>query len=135
MLDRNVTEISVHSLNDSLDKFIIFDTREKEEYDISHIQSAIHVGFDNFQIEKISHLDKKVPIVCYCSVGYRSEKIVQQLTAAGFTNVRNLYGSIFEWVNEGYPVYNLQKNRVNTIHVYSSQWGRFITNTSFKKYY
>jgi rhodanese-related sulfurtransferase len=39
-------------------------------------------------------------------VGYRSEKVTEKLQKAGFTQVSNLYGGIFEWVNQGYPIVN-----------------------------
>lgn len=37
----------------------------------------------------------------YCSVGYRSEKVGEQLQRAGYTQVRNLYGGLSEWMNAG----------------------------------
>ena len=40
----------------------------------------------------------------YCAVGYRSAEMATQLRAAGFTNVRNLEGSIFQWANEHRPL-------------------------------
>ncbi len=45
-------------------------------------------------------------VVVYCSVGYRSEKIAEKLKAAGYKNVFNLYGGIFEWENQNLPVYD-----------------------------
>ena len=47
---------------------------------------------------------KDAPIVTYCSVGYRSGKMAERLQAAGYTNVRNLEGSIFKWANEHRPL-------------------------------
>jgi rhodanese-related sulfurtransferase len=44
----------------------------------------------------------------YCSIGKRSDEITKMLGEAGFTNARNLYGGIFEWVNQGHPVFNSQ---------------------------
>ena len=40
----------------------------------------------------------------YCSIGKRSEKVTQKLKKAGYNNVSNLYGGIFEWVNQGNEV-------------------------------
>ena len=61
-------------------------------------------------------------MVC-CSVGARSEKIGAQLRQAGFTNVRNLYGGIFEWVNEGQPVVTGANRPTDRVHAYSPTWG------------
>ncbi|WP_159038468.1 hypothetical protein [Brumimicrobium mesophilum] len=34
-----------------------------------------------------------------------------------------MYGSIFEWVNEGKPVYNLEGEETMKVHAYSKSWG------------
>jgi 3-mercaptopyruvate sulfurtransferase SseA len=48
------------------------------------------------------------------------QKTAEKLKAAGFSQVMNLYGSIFEWVNRGYPLAGAQPGKVNT---YSKEWG------------
>ncbi len=68
--------------------------------------------------QHLKNLDKDKPVVVYCSVGYRSEKIAEKLEKEGFTQVYNLYGGIFEWVNQDNPVYN-EKGKTNNIHPYS----------------
>jgi hypothetical protein len=61
--------------------------------------------------------------VVYCTVGVRSEKVGEKLKAAGYQNVRNLYGSIFEWVNQGNPVVDNQGKPTQQVHAYSRVWG------------
>jgi rhodanese-related sulfurtransferase len=100
MLNHNVPEISVAQLADSLHYFTVVDSREQAEYEVSHIQNAIWVGFDDFDRTRLDGLDKDEPIVVYCSIGYRSEKITDQLIYLGYNNVYNLYGGIFEWVDQ-----------------------------------
>ena len=39
------------------------------------------------------------PIVVYCSVGIRSQRVGQQLLEAGYTQVWNLRGGIFKFGN------------------------------------
>ena len=34
--------------------------------------------------------DQKQPIYCYCSIGYRSSQLAQQLKKAGYTDVWNV---------------------------------------------
>jgi 3-mercaptopyruvate sulfurtransferase SseA len=53
----------------------------------------------------------------------RSEKIGARLRQAGFTNVRNLYGGLFEWVNEGQPVYTETNQLTTRVHAYAPSWG------------
>ena len=106
---------------------VILDAREKNEYHVSHIKKALHVGYENFNIKALKEVDKKNTIVIYCSVGYRSEKIAQKLKKSGFTKVLNLQGGIFEWVNESYPVYDNKGNETQKIHAYNESWGKWLT--------
>ena len=110
-------------LQDAGKKVVFLDTREKEEYLVSHIRDAVWVGYRDFSLQRVAGIPRQTPVVVYCSVGYRSEKIGEKLLQAGFTNVHNLYGSIFEWVNQGYPVYNNQSQQTKRVHAYSRSWG------------
>jgi 3-mercaptopyruvate sulfurtransferase SseA len=60
--------------------------------------------------------------VTYCSVGYRSAALAQQLQAMGCKKVFNLEGSLFEWVNQGYPVYQGEQV-VKSVHPFNRLWG------------
>ena len=77
----------------------LLDARELEEFEVSHLKDAIWVGAKAFKTDSVSAIikDKNTAIVVYCSIGVRSEKIGEKLIAAGYTNVKNLYGGIFEW--------------------------------------
>ncbi len=98
------------------------DARELREYQVSHLANALHVGYEQFDIRQLAGLDKRSRIVVYCSVGYRSEKVCEKLRAAGFSDVSNLYGGIFEWVNQGLPVYD-NRGRTEAVHAYDRVWG------------
>ena len=112
--------------------FLLLDTRENEEYEVSHIKDALLVGYDEFDISLIDTVffDKK--IVVYCSVGYRSSKIAYKLYERGFKNVYNLYGGIFKWVNEGRIIVSGKEKTLN-LHAYDQDWGRYITNPDIHK--
>lgn len=105
--------------------FYLFDAREEKEYRISRIKQAQHVGYEHFRIFPLMKLDKSKPVVVYCSIGVRSEKIGEQLQQSGFTKVYNLFGGIFKWINSGYPVYN-EKGETTEIHPYSKKWGKWL---------
>ncbi len=62
---------------------IFLDTREIQEFNISHIKDAVHVGYKYFDINSILHLDKNQKIIVYCSVGWRSAKIGEEIVKAG----------------------------------------------------
>ncbi len=109
---------------------ILLDTREKEEYNVSHLKNAVWVGFKDFDIHTVSNRiqDKNTPLIVYCSIGVRSEDIGEKLIGAGYTNVKNLYGGIFEWKNNGNPVYGTDGLKTDKVHPYDKQWGKLLTN-------
>lgn len=124
MIKETVPTITVKELGQKdLSKVVLLDSREKKEYEVSHLKNARWVGYDDFKMSRVNGIPKDSPIVIYCSVGVRSEKIGEKLVAAGYTNVHNLYGSIFEWVNEGYTVYDTAGKPTEKVHAYSKTWG------------
>lgn len=122
LLSHNVSEVSVVKAKE-MKRALFLDARELNEFQVSHINNARHVGYDKFDLTSLKDVDKNQQIVVYCSVGYRSEKIAEKLVQAGYTNVQNLYGGIFEWVNESLPVVNNQGNQTDRVHAYSKSWG------------
>lgn len=110
------------------DEAIILDARELNEYSVSHLKNAKHIGFNNFNIEKtkklISNSNKK--IIVYCSVGYRSGKITAKLRKEG-VKAFNLEGGIFDWVNQDRELYN-NSGKTKQIHGYDKKWSRLISN-------
>ncbi len=121
----SVEETRMQQLTDSS---VILDAREPEEFSISHIKTAINVGFKDFSSEanKLQNLNKNAPIIIYCSVGIRSEKIGEKLKKIGFANVKNLYGGIFEWKNKGYPVVDSTNTETENVHVFSKVWSKWL---------
>jgi rhodanese-related sulfurtransferase len=126
LISHTVPEISVDSLKKVTDEIILLDAREKNEFEVSHLKNAISVGYDSFLLDSIKNIAKDSPIVVYCSVGYRSEKIGEKLKNAGYTNVRNLIGGIFEWKNKQYPIFN-NTGETENIHAYSKTWGIWLS--------
>ena len=106
-------------------EIIFLDARELTEYNVSHIKGAKHIGYDDFNMNSIKEIDKNATIVIYCSVGYRSGKIGKKLREAGFTSVFNLWGGLFDWANNGNPVYANNKE-VKTVHPYNNNWGKWL---------
>ncbi|MEN8818965.1 MAG: rhodanese-like domain-containing protein, partial [Polaribacter sp.] len=45
---------------------------------------------------------------------------------AGYTNVLNLYGGIFEWKNKGNLVFDSNGNATEKIHVFSKEWSKWL---------
>ncbi|HHP7245725.1 MAG TPA: rhodanese-like domain-containing protein [Elainellaceae cyanobacterium] len=128
----STTELA-HRLDSDLDsnngqRPILLDARTFEEYQVSHLPGAQWIGTDNLMNDLLgsdqgdrSELSfptlSFLPIVIYCSIGYRSARLAQRLQKAGYTNVANLEGSIFAWVNENRPVCR-NVHTVRDIHPY-----------------
>jgi rhodanese-related sulfurtransferase len=126
--DRSVPYISVQELAMPKTEVVILDAREIEEYQTSHLKNAIYVGYDFFQIDSIQKriLNRDQNIVVYCSLGIRSETIAKKLKKAGYSNVLNLYGGIFEWKNKGFKVYNSEEEETENIHTFSKEWSTWL---------
>jgi len=128
LLNHTVPLVSQDELAKMLSKkkVILFDTRTKKEYNVSHIKGARLVDYDTFSSEMVAGFDKEKPVVVYCSVGYRSEKIGEKLLELGFTNVQNLYGGIFEWKNHSHMVVDDRNTPTDSVHVYNADWGQYL---------
>lgn len=133
MLSYSVPVIDVDKAYERRDKVVFLDAREWEEYQVSHLPDAIYTGFDDFDIRRLKDIDKNTNIIVYCSIGYRSEKIGQKLKKAGYNNVKNLYGSLFEWVNCGYPVYTSEGTQTFRIHTYNKKWSPWVNSEKVVK--
>lgn len=127
MYKHTVPTLSCNELKKELKNIVLLDTRAKSEYDVSHLPNARWVGYDEFNLKLLTDVPKTTPIVVYCTVGVRSERIGEKLKAAGFQHVRNLYGSIFEWVNQGNTVVDNQGKPTPKVHAYSPAWGIWLT--------
>ena len=116
---------------------IILDARAAAEFDVSHLRGAVQVPNAKTAVKTMSRLletskastnssNSVAPsIVVYCSVGYRSAKVVDKLIQAGVENIYNLEGSIFQWFNEGRPVFK-GETQVDEVHPFDATWGKLL---------
>ncbi len=141
----NVAHIGADQLEDLLkntrDKVVLFDVREKPEFEVSHIEGSIRVDPGMTGEEFLSQYGDTVQnrkVVFYCSVGYRSssmaEILVNQSPAHSSENVANLRYGLFGWHNQQRKLVN-GKSPTDLIHPYNFWWGRLIErreSTSYK---
>lgn len=81
---------------------LLIDARGPEEFALSHLAGARRLPEPD--TSEAAGLAREAAIVVYCSVGYRSARLARSLRQAGFTDVRNLEGSLFRWANLGLPL-------------------------------
>lgn len=127
--NNTVPQIKTKELENKIDSHqdvIILDTRTREEYEVSHIPGARFIDYDHFKANDVAAIDRKAEVIVYCTVGARSEKIGEKLFGLGFSNVKNLYGGIFQWVNEDGTVLNKQNQPTDSVHTYSWLWSKWL---------
>lgn len=105
---------------------ILLDTRTPQEYEISHLEGAQLIDYDNFRKSDVKDIDKNAEVIVYCSVGYRSERIGEKLQNLGFTNVKNLYGGIFDWKNQELQIVNKNEVPTDSVHTYNKAWSKWL---------
>ncbi|WP_416439929.1 rhodanese-like domain-containing protein [Leeuwenhoekiella sp. A16] len=124
---RSVPYISVQELRMQPDKYLILDTRKREEFDVSHIPGAIWVGEKTHENQLKSLIsNKNQPIIVYCTVGIRSEDFGKKMEKMNFAPINNLYGGIFAWKDAGFPVIDSTGNKTERVHIFARHWGKYL---------
>ena len=145
------------------------DCREADEFKVSRLPGAINVPFSQFKMDLAqseaqdgntksasllvntleteikkqlgrnpSH-EEELDVVCYCSIGYRSSVMAEQILQLRedghlFPGIQpnNLRGSIFQWGSEGRDLIRSEpsikgnlhsETKVSSVHPYSRFWG------------
>ena len=106
---------------------LIVDTRAPDEFAISKIPGAVNLESAADVSEYLKTADPKPEtIAVYCSVGYRSAVVVDELNKAGVKNAKNVRGSIFAWANEDRNLVTPGGEPVNKVHPFNEFWCRLV---------
>ncbi len=145
VIEREFVEVS-HIDGDDLSilpqqEIILFDVRERSEYNISHLKDAVRVDpnmtVDDF-IENYSDVTAGKTVIFYCSVGQRSSSFANRvqdvLMSSGAKAAYNLKGGIFQWHNEHRLLFNNSAEPTPYVHPYNPLWGRMIENRKYTQY-
>jgi adenylyltransferase/sulfurtransferase len=96
MKEISVSELNTWRLNNTPHQLI--DVREEYE------NEEVNIGATLIPMGEIpNHLDDirtDIPVVLHCKSGGRSSNVTRYLEQRGFTNVINLKGGIFAWIDE-----------------------------------
>lgn len=119
-------------VSDSLGRYVIFDVREQDEYERSHLQNALRVDPDlssELFAKNYGKIVEQKHIVFYCSVGYRSSIFIERIDSlakkCGALSLSNLTGGVFRWYNENLPVFDAN-GKTNEVHPYNDFWGKLL---------
>lgn len=121
---------------------LVFDVRERAEFEVSHIPGAVHVDPDisveDFMARYGELLDGRA-VLMYCSVGVRSSilaaRISREAMTRGAAGVYNLRGGVFAWHNTGRTLKHAPSRSATwKVHPYSRSWSRFLDFDNYVSY-
>ena len=101
---------------------VLLDARTEAEYEVSHLQGARRIDPYRPSLVGLMRVPKDTPIVVYSSAGYRGARVASWLGEQGYRNVHNLGSSLFQWANEGRPIYRGDRP-AEVVHPYDGRWG------------
>lgn len=123
----NIPSITVADLQQAEgEPLYLLDSREPQEYRVSHIKYARQVGNIWFDMRDVYDIPKDGMIVVYCTIGDRSQRIAEKLIKAGYTQVYFLYGGMIEWINQGNPVYTETEIQTPQIYLNKKEWSPWL---------
>ena len=108
-----IKELAVADLNKKINdrhSFYLIDVRERDEFQQGSIVHAIPLskGIIERDIEKYIP-DYEVEIVVYCSGGFRSCLVADNLQKMGYRQVASLQGGLRAWLEAGYPLIKMNR--------------------------
>ena len=109
----------------SSEELVLLDVRTPEEQKVSQLRGARRLDAGQPDLDSLVIPDD-AKVVVYCSIGYRSAALVGDLRRAGVEHVYNLEGGLFDWANQGRPIYRGDE-RVEEVHPFNRIWGLLLS--------
>jgi rhodanese-related sulfurtransferase len=104
---------------------LVLDARTEDEFRVSRLKGAVRIDPYRPSLRPLRGFRNDSPVLVYSSAGYRGARVASWLSQAGYTNVRNLSGGIFTWVNEGRPIFRGETPTAQ-VHPYDRTWGHLV---------
>lgn len=105
----------------------LLDVRAPKEFQVSHLKGA-RLAPEGLRSRAELGVPKELPLVFYCSVGYRSSRVAERLFLRGDAFVWSLEGSIFAWANAGHEVFQ-GAQEVRKVHPFDKKWGALLESS------
>lgn len=84
------------------DELILIDVRDPVEQQVSALPGALVIPLERLG-QRMKELDPQREYVLFCRTGVRSARGVRQMSAAGFSKVKNLRGGLNAWAEQVDP--------------------------------
>jgi rhodanese-related sulfurtransferase len=104
---------------------VLLDARTEDEFRVSRLKGAVRIDPYRPSLRPLQGFRKDTVVMVYSSAGYRGARVASWLGRAGYSNVLNLSGGIFAWVNEGRPIFRGETPTAQ-VHPYDHNWGRLV---------
>jgi rhodanese-related sulfurtransferase len=104
---------------------VLLDARTDDEFRVSSLKGAVRIDPYRPSLRPLRGFRKDTVVMVYSSAGYRGARVASWLGHAGYTNVLNLAGGIFAWVNEGRPIFRGETPTAQ-VHPYDHNWGLLV---------
>ncbi|MCE0723732.1 MULTISPECIES: rhodanese-like domain-containing protein [Legionella] len=106
---KHIKEIAPKKLKEKIDRhesMQLVDVREMNEWETGYISTAMHLSKGVIERD----IEKKIPdlntqVIVYCSGGFRSALVADNLQKMGYTNVSSLETGLQGWLDEGYSLH------------------------------
>ena len=100
----DITEIAGAAAQERLDRSVVLDVRESDEYEQGAIPGAVHIPRGHLESRVEGRLlDKSDPVIVVCASGFRSAFAAKTLQDLGYQDVASLAGGFNRWKDEGRP--------------------------------
>lgn len=116
--DSDVKRIDTQEAQQMLQKksYVLIDARAQDEFAVSHLKGSML-----YEESLVHKLNKNEPILIYCTIGVRSNRIAKQLSDMGF-EVYDMQEGILGWANNELPVIDSAGNTTKNIHTYNKSF-------------
>ena len=126
--------IQSKELQKRLNEVFLIDARENAEYIVSHLPGAYRLSLDEWKKKGWpASLPRQKSVVVYCTIGYRSGLLTNELRQQGI-DALNLYGGIFLWATGEYPLVDQNQGQTSYVHPYDEQWGTLLGSPERLRY-
>lgn len=119
---------------------IVFDVRERAEFEVSRLSGAIRVepGISASEfMRRYGAAAAGKTVLLYCSVGVRSSRLAGRIDravrAAGARGAYNLRGGVFSWHNTGRKLVDV-RGETDKVHAFSRDWARYVEFDNLAKF-
>jgi rhodanese-related sulfurtransferase len=105
---------------------VLLDSRTGPEFELSHLRGATPIDPYRPSLDALRGFARDTPMVVYSAAGYRGARIASWLAKAGYPRVQNLAGGLFQWANEGRPLFKEENRPTALVHPYDRKWGLLV---------